>query len=217
MPHPKSAVSPAFDDLTKLGGLVGVFFFLQASGYAFGGGRTAPQSIIHAVALGTQHLSHIFVPFTHVAWPLGPVLCGLLIVYALHLPTFLGEVASQPQRRSSFDHFVGLLIGITLTSGVGGMWTMTVPWLFKRFVEFQEVIGKPALSGVYALSLLLYWKLSLAYVTPAVRRLVARQRYFEAPRSVVVTAIVIAWLMLLAFIGSRFDGVVDEWNRVFVY
>lgn len=175
------------------------FFVLQAFGYAKGLGTPVPATLVEAVGHGFAHLGHIFLPWAPQAWPLAPTLCGLLILYAVHLPAQLRGDQGSALRVNRW--FFSLLVAVTIT---------TLGAFFFRFSFSQG--GSP--SGLLK-GRLLYLTLVSSYAVIAYflsRRWVdrlSRKPWNEAPWPEIIAPASIAWLLLMSVLGSQFDGSVD--------
>ena len=155
---------------------------------------------------GASHLSHIFLPFSRVAWPLGPTLCGFLLLYAVYLPSTLRAAPKSPTLDQCNLWFVSIGVAVFLTT-IGGLILMHA---FEDGLRWWRSV-----RGVSNVEWLLYLLLVAGY-TYAVRKLfskritrVLRRVSQEYPFPEFATGAVVAVLLLLAYVGGRFDGYMD--------
>ena len=202
---PKSSV----DELTKMGAIAGAFFFMQAAGYLAGDTACSAKSgdgLLVAAVAGAAHLSHFFLPLSGFAWPLGPVLCRALLLYAVHLPSTIRLAEQSIVHQAANVWFVALLCAVTLTS-IGGLYLLFVwpNWLqWWRALSFEHLFEWAAyllLLVVYAVGVRKFWARD---ISSCVRKLASQYPWPE-----MAVGLVVAWLLLLAYIGGRFDGHMD--------
>jgi hypothetical protein len=188
------------DDLVKLGAIYGVFFFIQSSGYAQGAGLARSRSLHEAVTDGMDHLGHVFLPWQKTAWPLAPFLCGLLLLYAPYLPAQLQD----PTSARANTWFLAIVVGATLFPFLGHVVNYRT---VDRSAKQKETLGRRlGLAGRYALGVVGLTVVSFALLDwLSVGTSEAGQHWLE-----ILTALIIAWLMFAAYVGSVFDGKLDR-------
>ncbi len=199
-----------WDDLLSLGGVFGLFFVIQTYGYQVGispGSEpdASKQIVLTAVTNGARHLSHILLPFSGVAWPLGPTVCCVLLLYATFLPSQLRRAGSDARASRMLSRFVVLLIAMSILV-CSGATLIRYPWALELWrgpaaVQYYEV---PA----YILLVWATWRaLPRRRLQSATLRLAGD--WSDHPWPEITRALCIAWLFLLAFLGSEIDGRLD--------
>lgn len=199
------------DELAKASAFFGVYFFLQAYGYAQGL-RTldhrvqAPQSINNAIAFGAAHLMHFFRPWGVTAWPLCPFTCIILLGFALFLPSELSHVSEADQWVVYL--FYAWLLAMTINNlalfAPGAQVTIRLlrkyeTPIMKRLQPLSYLIISCVLAG-------LFFILIREYASDALARL--HEGIWWAP----IKAVLIGWLLLLGYFGGYFDGLLDADN-----
>ncbi len=209
------------DRLLKLGAIYGLFFILQSYGYAAGAAGVenanikAPASVFEAVAYGVNHLRHILLPISKVAWPLTPVLCGILILYSVYLPMQFHHAEEDDAAKTANRWFLSMLTALSIIS-VGAVlldadseWFEFLQWLLNMWwVPYVEWLGYLALIALYT------W-LANRFLGDCFDRFASACTKGK-PWPDIVAALCLAWLYLLAYVGSEFDGRLDAENQVFV-
>lgn len=202
-----SEESHGWDGTLKLGGTIGVFFLLQSYGYALGrapADAKPASSILEAVGFGVAHLSNIFLFGGDVAWPLGPTLCGVLILYALHLPSQLRS--SAPETLVANRLFASLIIAVTLTT-VGGFLAQAIRYPFPIERYLQGVFATGIVRSCAYVVLLSFWTYAAHLALSHWPQWTMKLR--RPPWAEIVGALCIAWLLGMSFLGAHFDGTLD--------
>jgi len=193
---------------TKLGGVYGLYFYLQANAYATGGADALKETSISAlVAHGVRHLSHILAPFSGVAWPLSPTLCGLLVLYVVVLPHQLRRARTEAVAMTANRWFFAVVGALSIIA-FGALLLRACPPVFEFFIALRGT------AWIYV-EWLAYLALTVGWTLFAYRvlghrfdRLAALCRDDE-PWADIIAALCLAWLFLLAFIGAEFDANLD--------
>ena len=107
--------SNSFEALLRLGTVIGLYLTVQAAGYLQGLGEVRPSSTLEGVLKGISHLEPIFRPWGIDAWPLTPVLCGLLLVYTVYLPAQLQTESGGVAARMNRVYFA-VLVPVSVTA-----------------------------------------------------------------------------------------------------
>jgi hypothetical protein len=204
--------------LAKLGGLYGLFFFLQSYGYALGGGsaEAPPTSVFAAVAHGVKHLSHILVPFGSVAWPLTPTLCGILVLYAVSLPRQFRRARDDAAASAVNRWFFSLLAAISLVSAGAVFLLQNDAWL-GCFLKVRREPWEPYVEWLAYLGLMaLYTLAANRFLGRVFDRLSVAAGRDDTPWSEIAATLCVAWLFLMAFVGSELDGRLDADAGVFL-
>lgn len=204
-----------WEEISKLGAVFGLFFFVQAYGYSVG---AVPEpvpgkldiSLIAAAALGAHHLSNLVLPFSGVAWPLGPTLCGLLLLYTVFLPEQIRAGPEDARVRQALTYFVFMLAILSLTT-IAGATLIRVDgvaewWRGIPFIRVLEPIGYAGL-----------WVVLWVFLRRVLERPVAQLLscfWQSRPWPEMAMAVCVAWLMMLAFLSSEFDGRLDRLSQM---
>lgn len=207
----------------RVGTVLGTHFYLQAAGYVAGQSASGyvsanntcglrPAGLLDSSIAGAQHLMHVFLPFTPVAVPLGPLLCGLLLMYVLYLPaTLQAPPNSSPLNRTN-AWFLSLIFAVATTT-IGGTWLVyfwsrpldpwSWPWPWPVFPFNGQI-----LTLLYILLLARGTSLAQMYISPwLLRHMQGLARTY--PFSQLFVGGIVALLLLLAYAGGRFDGYMD--------
>jgi hypothetical protein len=214
---PASSAAPVdpLNRFGKLSAVYGLFFLVQTYGYAAGSSpdpRVA-ASVNEAVVSGISHLSHILAPFSRVAWPLGPVLCGLLVLYAVVLPTQFVQAEKNDVSKAFVRWFFALLLSLTLVS-VGAITVLRDDQLFVGAITFRAATWVRFVeTPVYLLLVVLYTVVARWLLGSRFDRFSAAVRRNE-PWPDLVAVLAIAWLLMLTYIGAEFDGALDAASGV---
>lgn len=188
--------------------MFGVFFVIQSYGYSVGF-ESEPKlniSIIAAIALGAKHMSNIVLPFSGIAWPLGPTICGILLLYTVFLPEQIRAAREDSRVRVAITWFAAALIILSITI-IAGATAVRVDGIAKWwrgiiFINFLEPIG-------YALLWVILWKYFFRKFASRISDQIVR--CWEArPWPEMAMAVCVAWLLMLAFLSSEFDGKLDR-------
>jgi len=192
------------EDLLKLGAVYGIFFLVQAYGYDLGlNDQATPEPTDLAVARGVEHLSHFFTPWKDIGWPLTPFMCGILLLYAPYLPA---QLRAKPESFAAKANliFFSLLGSVSFFAGgalVAMGWSLEV--LQPLSIHFRtNFLVAMAYFACFALiascTLWLTHRRKNGFTLGEVAR--------SKPWPEILSAIIVAWLLLLAFSGSNFDG-----------
>ena len=186
----------------------GAFFFVQSYGYALGAGREPPSSVAEAVTYGLIHLSHLVTPWSNVAWPLTPSLCGFLLLYSAVLPTQLAAAGQDDNAASMNRRYYAGLASVIIIAMLAGA-SKHVPSSIELIAHIRMSpfgIGQPI---VYAAGVILLFWIS----NELLARLLTRKPAWRSPSPPwpnIISVATIAVLYMVAFVGSEFDGRLDQ-------
>jgi hypothetical protein len=198
------------EEFGALGGLFGLFFLIQAYGYAVGGRVKRPDGakMASAVLEGAKHLSHILFPISRRAWPLGPVACGCLLLYAVYLPGQLRAPFDEPAYSLHYHEvnrwFFSMVAAVSLTTipaFVSMDWTLKV---ISYLPAGAKYIFSPCYFILMAASTLAFHRFLPELL------ILSEKPWSNQPWPEINAALIIAWLFFLTFLGSTFDGALDR-------
>lgn len=209
-----SGESNFLETFGKIGGLFGLFVFIQAFGYLSGAGSISkyPSSVYEAVHYGIAHLRHFFQPFSKTAWPLSPTLCGLMLLYVTHLPNQLRR-EEQTLHSEVNGYFFSLLLAVSLiTSGAV---------LSHNSYQLSLTLFKWANTPALILTKKIIYLFSVLAITYLIHNFSCLKKGFvlkkplnESPWPELMTALIFVWLMLITYSGSFFDGQLDQCKQL---
>lgn len=209
-----SGESNFLETFGKIGGLFGLFVFIQAFGYLSGAGSISnyPNSIYEAVHYGIAHLRHFFQPFSEAAWPLSPILCGLMLLYVTYLPNQL-QKEEKTLHSEVNGWFFSLLLAVSLVTS-GAIFSYDS---YKLSLEIFRWANKPALifikKIIYLFSVLVITYL-IHHFSCLKKGFLLKKALKETPWPELMTALIFVWLMLVTYSGSFLDGQLDKVNNV---
>lgn len=193
-----------FDNSLSAGTLYGLFFLLQSFGYATGARLAPPTKLYLSVLFGVSHLRHIVRPWDKVGMPLGPAVCGAMII----LIPWLNELQTDRSGVGGavLDWYFSIIIVLTmfgpgLADTFGEHIVRVFEWLYDRARLLPIVVHSFYVAGF----------LVLVYV--------ARVTLGTTWRSIpvasdtvwgIVAVAVCVWLLFMSYGGSRFDGMLDR-------
>ncbi len=189
-------------------GLFTVFFTSQAIGYMHGHSFFGKVDADSTIAFGIYHLGHIFQPHNDVAWPLSPLLCGILL---LMIPFIEKDWKKDIIQKENFiGIFTALLIPLTITiievSIIGPEYAAKLTSELLGWMKYPIFLSL-IYFVLYVIVVLICWK----YRRTISKMLSKLQMYL--PKSFLLL-ITIIWLLYGCYIGSRFDGALDNINLV---
>lgn len=184
--------------LLQLGFLFGLYFFMQAFGYALGANLSRPRSVYDSVVYGTTHLRYILQPWRRMGWPLTPFTCGVLMLLT---PAAVKQMGAEGDRTLA-TWYVGTLLAITLFGACLSQFRV----LLDRTVRAYE-------SGWSPLCLHLGYLVIFAAIViggVALARLLLPMVTIDAAAAEIVLIALIVWLLYASFAGATFDGRLDR-------
>ena len=172
-----------------------------------------PDSIYEATHYGIAHLRHFFQPFSEPAWPLSPMLCGLMLLYVAYLPKQLRKREQTLHARVN-SWFVSLLFAVSLVASGAILSNESYHLSLKVF----RWANAPAL--IFAKKIIYFSFVSS--ITYAIHHFSSLKKGFvlkhpldETPWPELITSLIFVWLMLITYSGSFFDGQIDHYKGVF--
>lgn len=187
--------------------VLGVFFFVQAYGYARGAGIDPPASIAEAVTRGMIHLPHLVTPWSDVAWPLTPSLCGFLLLYCAVLPDQLPAAKNDERTAATNRRFFAALVVVVVSAMLAGvaMWRPSLVEFVARSRTSYLGFGQPIVYAACVAGGFFFVNWCLRFLFPKKTAWVSPR----APWPRLIPVVSISLLYMVAFIGSEFDGRMD--------
>lgn len=201
------------DSFLKIGALFATYFVVETLGYSHGvDAKAATMDTVQSMRAGMDHLIHVLTPWSNVAWPVGPFLCAILLAYAPFLPKLLAQ--SEAQSIGAKTNRIALCMAVAVsTSSI--IPALPGPETSARWVhDYGPGAQLPILlSLIYVGWLTLLATLAFRFLIPE-KSFVLPKSLREEPWPEFFGAVFAGWLIFVAYLGSRFDGALDQFSSL---
>ena len=185
-------------------GIFSLFFVLQGVGYIHGHEKYNQINPENAMAFGIYHLAHIFKPFENLAWPLTPLLCGLVLLFMPFIE--IDKASNSKQNENLTNLFIAIFIPISIAILQVSFFGPEVT--AENAHKMSEKLPHHAIFSFVYISLYLIVTILCWYYIYSVKKWFQFLPKFFPKAFLILLATI--WLLYGCYMGSRLDGALDK-------